>query len=57
MAGYLARIIMKEADKSTEKGQAKYRLLFIKINVYAKYKDDTDAILITEGYEDCIVTE
>lgn len=57
MAAYLVRIIMKEAEKSIEKGQAKYRALFIRINVYAKYKDDTDAILITEGYEDCIVTE
>lgn len=57
MSAFFAKMIKKAADKSLEQGQAKYRTYFIKTKIYAKYKDDTDAILIADGYEDCIVTE
>ena len=57
MAPFFAKMIMQEADKSLEAGQAKYRAYFIKLKLYNKWQADTDAILIVEGYGDCIVSE
>ena len=57
MSSFIAQQIMKQADISTEKGQAKYRAYFIKTTIYLKWKEDVDTILEVEGYEDCIVTE
>lgn len=57
MSAFIARMIIKAADKSLEAGQAKYRAYFIKTKIYANYKDDVDTILRTDGYEDVIVTE
>ena len=57
MSTFIAQQIMKQADISTEKGQAKYRAYFIKTTIYLKWKEDVDTILEVEGYEDCIVTE
>ena len=54
----LAAIIAGAKKQSLEKGQAKYRTYFVKLNVlYADYKVMTDAILALEGNDDCIVKE
>lgn len=37
-------------------GQAKYRAYFINTKLWAKYKEDVDAILTVDGCADCIVT-
>ena len=55
MAPFIARMIIKAANKSLEQGQAKYRAYFVKTHIYADYHADVDTILTTDGYEDCIV--
>lgn len=66
MSTFIAQAIIKEANFSLERGQAKYRAYFIKTKLYARYKDDVDSILLTTDmmninadyvYGDCIVTE
>ena len=57
MSTFIAQQIMKQADISTEKGQAKYRAYFIKTYLYLSWKDEVDSILEVDGYEECIVTE
>lgn len=54
MTTFIARMIMKEADKSTEVGQKKYRAYF-RTRLYKKWKDEVDTILRTDGYEEVIV--
>lgn len=56
MSTFIASMIMKQADISEEKGQAKYRAYFVKTTLYLKWKEDVDTILETEGYDNCIVT-
>ena len=55
MTTFIARMIMKEADKSTAAGQKKYRAYFVKTRLYKRWKDNVDTILKTDGYEDVIV--
>lgn len=55
MTTFIARMIMKEADKSIEAGQKKYRAYFVKTQLYKNWKEDVDTILITDGYDDVIV--
>lgn len=57
MSTFIAQRIMKAADVSEEKGQAKYRAYFVKTSIYLKWKEDVDTILEVEGYDYCIVTE
>lgn len=57
MSAFIARMIMKQADISVEKGQEKYRAYFISTALYEKWKSDVDTILTTEGYSECIVAE
>ena len=57
MSTFIAKMIMTQADISIEKGQAKYRAYFLTTAIYAKWKEDVDTILNTEGYGECIVTE
>lgn len=57
MSTFIAQRIMKEAEISIERGQAKYRAYFVKTKLYARYQEDVDVILTTDGYEACIVTE
>ena len=57
MSTFIAQQIMKQADISTEKGQAKYRAYFIKTSLYLNWKEEVDTILEVDGYEECIVTE
>lgn len=57
MVSFIAGRIEKDAKVSIEKGQAKYRAYFVKTKIYiALYKDDVDAILIQDGFEDVIVS-
>lgn len=61
MVTYIAQKIKDAYDKGgIESGQAKYRAYFVRssaLKIYGKYKEDVDTILITDGYEECIVTE
>lgn len=57
MITFIAKRIMAEADKSLEQGQDKYRAYFVNTLIYAKYKNDVDTILRTDGYFDVIVEE
>lgn len=56
MVTFIAQRIEEAGDISLEKGREKYRAYFIKTKLYKKYQNDVDAILIQDGYEDCIVT-
>jgi len=57
MSTFIARMIEQAAERSEEQGKAKYRAYFVRTLIYAKWKPDVDTILITDGYEDIIVTE
>lgn len=57
MSTFVAKMIMKKAEKSIELGQEKYRAYFINTALYLKYKDSVDTILSENGYSECIVTE
>ena len=57
MSTFIAKMIMKQADISEEKGQDKYRAYFVKTSLYLNWKDEVDTILETDGYGYCIVTE
>lgn len=57
MATFIARMIMKEADKSTEEGQKKYRAYFVRTSLYKNWKEDVDTILKTDGYDEVIAVD
>lgn len=57
MTTFIARMIMEQADRATEKGQEKYRAYFVRTKLYEKWRKDVETILTTDGYEDCIVAE
>lgn len=57
MITFIAGRIELARDKSLEEGQAKYRAYFVNTTLYLKYKSEVDAILIQDGYGDCIVTQ
>ena len=57
MSAFIANMIMKQANTSLEKGQAKYRAYFVNTAIYAKYRPDVDDTLTAKGYANCIVTE
>lgn len=57
MATFIAKMIMTKADVDIEQGKEKYRAYFIKTKLYEKWREDVETILITEGYEQCIVSE
>lgn len=57
MITFIANRIEDAGSRSIEEGQAKYRAYFISTNLYLKQKPQVDAILIQDGYEDCIVTQ
>lgn len=57
MSTFIADRIMEQADRSIEAGQNKYRAYFVKTKLYEKWRNDVETILITDGYEECIVTE
>ena len=57
MTTFIARMIMREADKSTAAGQKKYRAYFVRTSLYKNWKDDVDTILKTDGYDEVIVED
>ena len=57
MDKFIAKMIKAQADISLEKGQEKYRAYFVNTPIYAKWKESVDAILVADGYADCIVAE
>lgn len=57
MNTFIARMIMAQADKNLKAGQDKYRAYFARTKLYEKWRNDVETILITDGYEECIVSE
>lgn len=57
MSTFIAERIMEQADRIVEAGQNKYRAYFVKTKLYEKWRNDVETILITDGYEECIVAE
>lgn len=57
MITFIAGRIEDAGRKSLDEGQAKYRAYFVNISLYLKWKADVDAILIQDGYSDCIITQ
>lgn len=55
MATFIAGRIEKAREDGVSAGKAKYMAYFVNTTIYAKFKADVDTILITDGYEDCIV--
>ena len=56
MDKFISKMIKAQADISLEKGQEKYRAYFVNTLIYAKWKEPVDAILVADGYADCIVS-
>ena len=56
MVTFIAMMIKEARDTSLSAGQLKYRAYFVNTSLYLRYKPDVDAILIQDGYEDCIVS-
>lgn len=56
MTTFIAKRIMEQADKSVEAGQNKYRAYFVKIKIYEKWREEVESILVTDGYEECIIS-
>ncbi len=54
MVGFIARRIEEARDVSLADGIKKYKAYFVKTKIYKRYKDEVDAILTQDGYEDCI---
>lgn len=55
MTTFIARMIIKEADKNVEAGQKKYRAYFVRTSLYKVWREDVDTILKTDGYGEIIV--
>lgn len=58
MTTFIAQMIIEKREISLEAGQAKYRAYFgsaVLQRLYGRYQAEVDAILTTEGCEDCIV--
>lgn len=56
MINFIAGRIELARETSLEAGQTKYRAYFVNTSLYLSYKAEVDAILIQDGYSDCIVT-
>jgi len=56
MVTFIAGRIIREADKSTERGRKMYTAYFVTTSIYEKWRADVDAILTQDGYEDVIVS-
>ena len=55
MVTFIAGRIIREADKSVEKGRKMYTAYFITTTIYEKWRADVNAILEQDGYSDVIV--
>lgn len=57
MSAFIANNIMGIFDsQGLTAAQAQFRAWFITTLIYARYKANTDTILTTDGYGECIVT-
>ena len=54
---FIVKQIEKARKISVEAGQAKYRAYFINTSRNASLKEDTEQMLIADGFGDCIVEE
>lgn len=58
MSKWIASRIMDTKDKDgVEVAQKKYMLYFLVTDKMNCYKEETDSILRSEGYEDCIAVK
>ena len=57
MVAFIARMIEKQAKISTDKGIAKYKAYFVNTRIYEDYRADVDTILITDGYDEIVISE
>lgn len=57
MVDFIKRMIKEASKKSIEEGQEKYREYFVYTKLYKRYKEKVDNGLITDGYENVIVSE
>jgi len=55
MANVIAKNIRKHYYKSLAEGQEYYRKYFVRTHLYASYKTEVDALLISWGLGACIV--
>lgn len=57
METFIARMIMEEADKTTDLGTEKYKKYFVNTRLYLKWKPEVDSILNNNGYGNVIPAE
>lgn len=59
MVEFIAERIKEARDISLEDGIAKYKAYFIDppMHFYENYRAPVNTILITNGYEDCIIVD
>lgn len=57
MNNFIAARIEEAADISQDNGVKKYKAYFVKTKLYKKWRDEVNAILEQDGYEDVIVTD
>lgn len=57
METFIARMIMEEAEKSTDLGTKKYKKYFVHTRLYLKWKPEVDSILNDNGYGNVISAE
>lgn len=57
METFIARMIMEEAEKSTDLGTEKYKKYFVNTMLYLKWKPEVDSILNDNGYGNVIPAE
>lgn len=51
MENFIAKSIEKAFVSSEEEGKELYGKFFLNTNIYQKYKDRVDKILVDDGYE------
>ena len=57
MIPFIAGRIELARETSLEAGRAKYKAYFVNTRIYKKWRADVDALLIQDGYEDCVVED
>ncbi len=50
-------MIEKQAKISADKGIAKYKAYFVNTRIYEDYRADVDTILITDGYDEIVISD
>lgn len=55
MVAFIARMIERAAESSIAAGRMKYKAYFVRTKLYARYQDDVNAILISDGYEEIVL--